>query len=154
MPRSLAPRETQRAQIHPQRGSLGVSSSREHHHPLRGNSWTVFIPGNRDSGTPCAETQLSATWKPKKTPSDEEALLCSGFSVSVLSASPLVLWASLNLWTWPPPDPCSVSPFTCKCWFLSPAPPVSPGKSYLPCAPLAWTPVPSLLHLQDAINSC
>lgn len=126
--RVLTPRERQRAQIHPQRGELAEFFLQET--PPGGNPWTLFTPGNRAPCVIlCSETRLSAAWKAKQTPRDGEAHLCSGVSAqsSQFPSSCSVLY--LTLGTRPTPDLCSVSPFTWKCWFLPPAPPVPPGKS-------------------------
>ena len=97
----LAPRETQRAQIHPQRGRVGQFLLQGT--PLPPHCCGAILGPSLHQGTEtapgitsCSETWLSAAWKPKKTPSNGEACLCSGFLVSVLPISLLVLWAPLK----------------------------------------------------------
>lgn len=124
---------------------------------LWGNPWTFFTPGNRDSNTLSHPVWKQGSLLPgnqRKQPTPR----CGSTSMLWFPSpnppnSLLGLWAPLNLQTWPTPAPCTASPFTCKCWSRPPAPPVPPGKSYLPSAPVAWAPVPSLPHLQNTINS-
>lgn len=64
----LAPRETQRAQIYPQRERL-ESSFCKGPHPMGQSLDPLYTRDPRQQYviTPCAETGLSAAWKPKKT---------------------------------------------------------------------------------------